>query len=71
MPTAVKQDFRVGLIGGEPTLHPQFKEILNIINNFCSLTKSSSIIFTNGLLINKFLHLIGEDMALLINVNKL
>ena len=26
---------RIGLIGGEPTLHPQINEILNITNNFC------------------------------------
>lgn len=71
MPTAIQGNFRVGLIGGEPTLHPQFKEILNIINNFTSVTKSYSVIFTNGILIDKFLHLIGKDMGLLINVNKL
>ena len=71
MPTAITRDFKIGLIGGEPTLHPQFNEILNIINHFCSRTNSHSIIFTNGLKINNFIHLIGEKMSILVNVNKL
>ena len=70
-PTAISQDYCIGLIGGEPTLHPQFDKILTIVNSFNSLTNSSSIIFTNGLLIDKFIPRIGESMALLINVNKL
>lgn len=70
-PTASKKDFQVGLIGGEPTLHPNFKEILLIMNNFCSLTKSNAIIFTNGLTLNNFLHLINHSTSILVNVNKL
>ena len=70
-PTAISRDYCIGLIGGEPTLHPQFDKILSIINSFNSLTNSSSVIFTNGLLVDKFIPSIGEQMSLLINVNKL
>lgn len=70
-PTAASEEFSIGLIGGEPLLHPQFDLILQKINNFCSMTKSNSIIFTNGLLLDKYINQIGEQMSILINVNKL
>lgn len=71
MPTAITRDFSIGLIGGEPTLHPQFSEILQHINYFNSLTKSNSIIFSNGLCLEKYLYQIGKTTSILINVNKL
>ena len=70
-PTASSSDFSFGLIGGEPTLHPQFKEILHLVNDFNEMTKSNSIIFTNGLTLDKYIHLIGSSTSILVNVNKL
>ena len=70
-PTAISQEFNLGLIGGEPTLHPEFTEILKYTNNFCSSTCSKSILFTNGILLNQFLPLIGPNMFILININNL
>lgn len=60
---------RIGLIGGEPTLHPQFKEILKIINNYCEENNKESILFTNGILLKKFLPYISPKMSILININ--
>lgn len=71
MPTALENNFVIGLIGGEPTLHPYFKDILKQTNIFCSFTNSHSILFTNGILLNKYLSYIGPNMSLLININDL
>ncbi|MBE6148109.1 MAG: 4Fe-4S cluster-binding domain-containing protein [Firmicutes bacterium] len=60
---------RVGLIGGEPTLHPQFKEILSIVNNHCSKNNTDSILFTNGINLQPFLQYISPQMSVLININ--
>lgn len=70
-PSALQGEFQIGLIGGEPTLHPQFKEILKQTNIFCSSTQSNAILFTNGILLEQFLPYIGENMFILININNL
>lgn len=61
----------LGLIGGEPTLHPKFEDILITMNNFNALNNSKSILFTNGLQLQPYLNYIGKNMSILINVNKL
>lgn len=60
---------RIGLIGGEPTLHPKFKEILSIVNNYCERTQRTSILFTNGIKLKDFLPYISPNMSILININ--
>lgn len=62
---------RIGLIGGEPTLHPDLKEILHRVNSFNEFTNSDSILFTNGIELDKFINDIGINMAILVNVNNL
>ena len=59
---------RIGLIGGEPTLHPQFKEILSIVNNHCEQNDSKSILFTNGIELEKYLPYISPKMSILIKI---
>ncbi|MFC3882379.1 radical SAM protein [Bacillus songklensis] len=57
---------RIGILGGEPTLHPEFKEILKI-------TKQKDLpimLFTNGVYIDKYYDIIeGQNVNLLINCN--
>lgn len=61
----------IGIIGGEPTLHSNFKEILFIMGEFCNRNNIKTIIFTNGILLYKYLHLINDNFNFLVNVNKL
>lgn len=59
---------RVGLIGWEPTLHPQFREILKILEKEKAIDKVT--IFTNGTLIDKYIDAIKhKKFNLLINCN--
>lgn len=59
----------VGIIGGEPTLHPQFEEILKETNKYCREANTSSTLFTNGIELDRFLPFIGDRIGLLINCN--
>ena len=59
----------VGIIGGEPTLHPQFKEILKEVNKYCRECDTNATLFTNGIELEKFLPDIGERIGILINCN--
>lgn len=70
LPTVSSLD-RIGIIGGEPTLHPEFSEILARINTFNDFTNSSAILFTNGIELERYLSNIGPNMSILINTNNL
>jgi hypothetical protein len=59
----------IGIIGGEPTLHPDFKEILKETNKYCREVNTGATIFTNGIELDKHLPYIGERIGLLINCN--
>jgi len=58
----------IGIIGGEPTLHPQFDEILGrLIDNPCV---PGVTIYTNGILLGNFTNLITHPkISLLVNWN--
>lgn len=59
---------RVGLIGGEPTLHPQFREILEELIENPKVKKV--IVFTNGINIGRFVNqLTHPKFCLLVNCN--
>ena len=38
----------IGLIGGEPTLHPQFKEILYLVDKIFTEQNCGGVLFSNG-----------------------
>lgn len=59
---------RIGLVGGEPFLHPQFGEILNILETDNDI--NNVIIFTNGTCIKRYINKLNNDkFNLLINCN--
>lgn len=58
----------IGLIGGEPTLHPHFKEILERL--IFNVKVSSVTIYTNGVLLDKYLsQIVHPKFRLLVNCN--
>ena len=63
-------DKRVGIIGGEPLLHPKFTDICeHIINK--TPEDFIAVIYTNALLLDKYVKLISssQKFRLLVNVN--
>ena len=60
---------QVGIIGGEPTLHPNFSEVLKEINRYCVETVSTATLFTNGTNLEKYIPDLREWTGVLINVN--
>ena len=59
----------VGIIGGEPTLHPHFDEILKEINQYCRELHTDATLFTNGIYLDQWIQYIGNDIGILINYN--
>jgi len=59
---------RLGIIGGEPTLHPQFKELIEIaLYNEC-IDKIN--VFTNGIELHRHFNLLSNPkITLLVNLN--
>lgn len=59
---------RIGLIGGEPTLHPKFKEFLEYLINNRKVVEAT--IYTNGILLDKYINqIIAPKFRLLVNCN--
>ena len=59
----------VGIIGGEPTLHPDFEDILKETNRYCRELNTDATLFTNGTELEKYMPLIGDRIGILININ--
>lgn len=58
----------IGLIGGEPTLHRDFKEMLQLIIDNNLITQCT--VYTNGILLDKFFdQLSNEKFRILVNCN--
>ena len=63
-------DSKIGLIGGEPMLHPLFSEFLDMLISDDKI--DSVIVFTNGLRIDKYINkLKHKKIHLLINCNSI
>lgn len=61
---------RIGIIGGEPTLHPDIKQILNETEAFCLKKGCGSTVFTNGIHLDTIVPFITRDIfSVLLNLN--
>lgn len=63
-----QNNYRIGLIGGEPTLHPQIHKILNMTNKYCQEKNIENILFTNGVMLDTIVDNLYQT-KLLININ--
>ncbi len=62
---------RIGIIGGEPTLHSNIEEVLNKFVSFSSMNKNIPIvIFSNGIHINRISKFLNRNCSCLINLNE-
>lgn len=59
----------VGIIGGEPTLHPHFSDIIKEINIYCRDCDTGATLFTNGIHLDKYVSELGDRISILINCN--
>lgn len=59
----------IGIIGGEPTIHPHFDDILKEVNIYCRELNTTATLFTNGIHLDPHIQNIGQAIGLLINVN--
>lgn len=59
----------IGIIGGEPTLHPNFLNILSEADDYCKQTHGRVALFSNGIELGKYLPAITENISILINCN--
>lgn len=59
---------KIGIIGGEPTLHPQFLDIIKITKEKSAGRKQLPILFTNGIELKPFLSYL-DNMNILLNYN--
>lgn len=60
---------RIGIIGGEPTIHPQFGDILTKTKEFAAQQKANVTVFSNGILLGDYAKLFLDNATVLINVN--
>ena len=59
---------RLGIVGGEPTIHPNFREFIELLNNDNQIF--NYILFTNGIEIAKYIDVLKSDKVnILINCN--
>lgn len=69
--TETNDEHNIGIIGGEPTLHPNFKDIL-IESNYYGITNDVNFtLFTNGIELEQYLSCIGDKIRILINCNNI
>ena len=59
----------VGIIGGEPTLHPHFDQILKETAIYCKQVDTTATLFTNGIDLMKYIPQISERICILLNTN--
>lgn len=64
-----EQVSRVGIIGGEPTIHKNFSEIMLKTKAFAKEHNSRVCVFSNGILLGDYARLFDPVATVLVNVN--
>lgn len=62
-------NYTLGIIGGEPTLHYNFLNIMKQIYSFCKKNKINYNIFTNGIELYKFIRYLPDETYYTLNYN--
>ena len=62
---------QIGIVGGEPTLHPLFNQLMTILNYYIKYFNFNVTLFTNGIFLNeeKLSLLTNKNIRILINYN--
>lgn len=60
---------RIGIIGGEPTIHPNFEEIFKKISKFANKNNIPTTTFSNGIELYNYARLYDINNRVLINLN--
>jgi len=60
---------KIGVIGGEPTIHPNFKNIIIRLKQFASEHSSKICVFSNGIKLSDYIKLFDANTGILININ--
>lgn len=60
---------QIGIIGGEPTLHPMFLSIMDLLNKYCATLNIEGLVFTNGILLKPYMKHMGDNIGFLVNCN--
>lgn len=60
---------RIGIIGGEPTIHPKFEDVFTKISNFAEQHNVSTVTFSNGIELYNYAKLFNKQNNVLINLN--
>lgn len=66
---AKSKNYHIGIIGGEPTLHPNFDLIISEISRYCIELNTFATLFTNAINLEKWIHALNERIRILINLN--
>lgn len=65
----VNEDKFLVILGREPTLHPNFKDIIRIANDYARRYQWNILLLTNGVMLEKYIDLISDKTNILVNVN--
>ena len=65
----LNNDHFICLLGGEPTVNPNFREYMKLINEYSINFNWDFLLLTNGVLLDEFLDIISLKTRMLININ--
>ena len=61
---------KIGIIGGEPTLHPNIKNLIETVKSYVYSHGGHIVIFSNGIKLDSVLSTLDDKCSVLINLNE-